>query len=213
MTVDSLHASFQRIEAKVKHMIEKGCTNHSLEECIRRLWSQQFHQDLSRAATAGMIMHYRALYKTRKTRKNKGQVGGMAPLEYVGGQGADVVYGSFPVFEGSSPAFVRSLGGVEGQRTVESSIGTSCTKQQGGRRRRSRSQRGGSIYSSVTMGHPLVSVPPNPIQNTVTAFQARPSYVSGDPTKHTWSSSQFAPKAFDANAQSTFQLSPVYTSY
>lgn len=208
MTVDSLHASFQRIEAKVKHMIEKGCTNHSLEECIRRLWSQQFHQDLSRAATAGMIMHYRALYKTRKTRKQKG---GMAPLEYVGGQGADVVYGSFPVFEGSSPAFVRSLGGVEGQRTVESSIGTSCTKQQGGRR--SRSQRGGSIYSSVAMGHPLVSVPANVFQTTTNAVQGRPSFVSGDPTKHTWSSSQFAPKAFDANAQSTFQLSPVYTAY
>lgn len=224
MTVDSLHASFQRVDAKVKHMIEKGCTNHALEECIRRLWSQQFHQDLSKAATAGMIMHYRALYKNKKTRKNS-QKGGMAPLEYSSGQGADVVYGRFPVFEGSSPKFVQSLGGVEGQRTVESSIGTSCTKQQGGRQSRGR-QRGGGIFDdigsaftgggvgrSMAMGHPIVSVPANGLQNTVNAFQASPSSRNGDPTAPAWQNRPFDPKPYDANSAQTFTLSQVYTGY
>lgn len=226
MTVDSLHASFQRVDSKVKHMIEKGCTNHSLEECIRRLWSQQFHQDLSKAALAGMIMHYRALYKTKKTRKQKG---GMAPLEYSGGQGADVVYGRFPVFEGGSQQFVHSLGGVEGQRFNESSIGTSCTKQQGGRRTRgSRGQRqrgggifddigsaftGGGVGRSIAMGHPMPSVPANSLQNTVNAVQGRPSARNGDPTAPAWSSRQFEPRPYDANGAQTFQLSQVYSGY
>jgi hypothetical protein len=63
------------------------------------------------------------------------------------------------------------------------------------------------------MGHPPVSVPPNVVQTTVNAVQARPSFVSGDPTKPAWHASQFVPKAFDANASTTFQLSPVYTGY
>jgi hypothetical protein len=227
MTVDSLHASFQRVDAKVKHMIEKGCTNHSLQECIRRLWSQQFHQDLSKPALAGMIMHYRALYKTKKTRKNS-QTGGMAPLEYSGGQGSDVVYGRFPVFEGGSPEFVQSLGGVVGQRSADSSIGTTCTKQQGGRSTRSKKQKqkgggifdtigsaftGGGIGRSIAMGHPLPSVPSNSLQNTVNAVQGSPSARNGDPTAPSWQSKSFDPKPYDANAFQTFQLSQVYQGH
>jgi hypothetical protein len=229
MTVDSLHASFQRVDSKVKHMIEKGCTNHSLEDCIRRLWSQQFHHDLSKAALAGMIMHYRALYKTKKTRKQVGgQTGGLAPLEYSGGQGADVVYGRFPVFEGGSPAFVRSLGGVEGQRFNESSIGTTCTKQQGGRSTRSKKQKqqgggifddigsaftGGGVGRSIAMGHPFPSVPSNPLQNTVTAVQGRPSARNGDPTAPGWSARSFDPRPYDAQSAQIFNITPVYTGY
>ena len=229
MTVDSLHASFQRVDAKVKHMIEKGCTNHSLEECIRRLWSQQFHHDLSKAAVTGMIMHYRALYKTKKTRKQTGgQVGGLAPLEYSGGQGADVVYGRFPVFEGGSSKFVGSLGGVEGQRFNESSIGTSCTAQQGGRitRGKGRRQRGGGIFDNigsaftgggvgraVAMGHPLASVPANTLQNTVNAVQGSPSARNGDPTAPAWNMNKYDPRPYDAESIKSFQLSQVYNGY
>ncbi len=226
MTVDSLHASFQRVDSKVKHMIEKGCTNHSLEECIRRLWSQQFHNSLSKPALAGMIMHYRALYTTKKTRKNS-QKGGMAPLEYSGGQGADVVYGRFPVSEGGSSQFVHSLGGVEGQRTAESSIGSSCTKQQGGRSTRGkRGQRGGGIFDdigsaftgggvgrSIAMGHPFASVPSNSLQNTVNAVQGSPSARNGDPTVPGWKAGEFNLRPYDANSAQTFELSQVYTGY
>ena len=170
-------------------------------------------------------MHYRALYKTKKTRK---QVGGLAPLEYSGGQGADVVYGRFPVYEGGSPAFVHSLGGVEGQRFNESSIGTSCTKQQGGRSTRSKKQkqRGGGIFDdigsaftgggvgrSIAMGHPFASVPSNTLQNTVTAVQGRPSARNGDPTAPGWSARSFDPRPFNANSAQTFQLSQVYNGY
>lgn len=228
MTVDSLHASFQRIDAKVKHMIEKGCTNHSLEECIRRVWSQQFHHSLSKAALAGMIMHYRTMYSSKKTRKNKSQVGGMAPLEYSGGQGTDVVYGRFPVHEGSSPQFVHSLGGVEGHRFSESSMGTTCTAQQGGRRSRGKGRRqqgggifdtigsaftGGGVGRSIAMGHPFPSVPSNGLQNTVNAIQGSPTARNGDPTVPAWTSGQHNPRPYDALSSQSFNLSRVYNGY
>ena len=221
--VDSLDSSFQRISAKVKHMIEKGCTDKSLGECIRRLWSQQFHNDLSAAALKGMIVHYRAVYKSKKTRK---QMGGMAPLEYVGGQGStDHVYGNFPVWGGGSTHYVESLGSAAGQRSFDSSIGKSCTTQQGGRRTRNKKQQGGGIFDdvasaftgggigrSLSMGHPMTSVPPNTLQNITTAVQGRPSSRNSDPTSTVWSMSGQPRSAYDP-AATTFNISPVYNKY
>jgi hypothetical protein len=220
MTVDSLHASFEQIDAKVRHMISKGCTNSGLEYCIRRLWSQQFHQSLSRPAMIGMISHYRALYGSgRKTRKS--QQGGMAPLDYVGGQGTAAVYGRFPVLEGSSPKFVSDLGTVN--RTFESSIGPACTAQAGGSRKK---QKGGGIFDSLSygltgagvgesirMGHAPSSVAANSLQRMVGTVQASPVPGRSDPTDPAWKMAAFDPKPFDAAAQSTFQLSPVYMGY
>jgi hypothetical protein len=220
MTVDSLHASFEQIDQRVRHMIEKGCTNAALEACIRRLWSQQFHQELSKPALQGMITHYRALYKTQKTRKV--QKGGMAPLDYAGGQGTSEVYGRFPVWEGSSPQYVNDLGLIN--RTCESSIGPGCTRQQGGRY--SRKQRGGSIYDTVGSflggggigaamrnGYAPASVPANSLQQITGAIQARPVPGNGDPTVPQWSTTSFTPKPYDSASQTTFHLSPVYTGY
>jgi len=227
MTVDSLHASFERIDAKVRHMISKGCTNQALEKCIRRLWSQQFHQTLSHPALKGMITHYRSLYgekSDKQTRKRK-QVGGMAPLDWTMGQGStDMVYGRFPVFEGSSPKFVNDLGIVN--RTFESPIGTACTAQAGGSRRRKRTQKGGGIFDSlsygltgggvgesVRMGHAMPSVPPNTLQKATGALQASPVPGRSDPTDPAWKMRVFNPQPFDAKALTSFELSPVYRGY
>jgi hypothetical protein len=222
MTVDSLHASFQKIDAKVRHMIEKGCTNSSLEQCIRRLWSQQFHHSLSKPALHGMIMHYRAMYSSRKTRK--AQKGGMAPLEYSGGQGAtESVYGRFPVEGGSSRQYVGDLGL---NRTFESSIGTTCTSQQGSsRRNRRQKQKGGGILDTamslitdngisqgVGMGHPIASIPQNPTQ-AIYAFQGKPTFQRSPPEDPAWKLRHFNPKIFNAQEQQTFQLSPTYSNY
>jgi len=223
MTVDSLHASFQKIDAKVRHMIEKGCTNSSLEQCIRRLWSQQFHHNLSRPALHGMIMHYRALYSSRKTRK--AQKGGMAPLEYSGGQGSASVYGRFPVEGGSSSKYVHDLGLIN--RTFESSIGSSCTRQQGGsRKQRQRRQRGGGILDTATslitdsgigqsvgMGHTMASVPNNIVDTGAKALMGSPVAVKTHPTDPTWKLRIFDPKAFDAKGMQQFQIEPIYQSY
>ena len=226
MTVDSLHASFNNIDGKIRHMIEKGCTDKALEECIRRLWSQQFHQSLSKPALAGMIVHYRALYKgSRKTKKNKNQKGGVAPLEYTIGQGLTESYGRFPVFEGGSRQFVNDLGVIN--RTFESSIGAACDRTQKGGRK-SRKQRGGAdifdtlsslatgagVGAAVRMGHAAPSVPVNVLQNVVAAGQGSPiKGTNGDPTAAGWVPATFDLKPFDASNAVNFELSPVYKGY
>jgi hypothetical protein len=226
MTVDSLHASFERIDAKVRHMISKGCTNQALEQCIRRLWSQQFHQALSSPAMKGMITHYRSLYGEKSGKQTRKQVGGMAPMDWTMGQGStDMVYGRFPVFEGSSPKFVHDLGTVN--RAFESSIGPACTAQAGGTRRRRKNQRGGAgifdslsygltgggVGESVRMGHAMPSVPPNTLQKATGAFQASPVPGRSDPTDPAWKMRVFNPQPFDAKALTSFELSPVYRGY
>jgi hypothetical protein len=66
-------------------------------DAIDKTWENLFHHGLSAAALKGLTMHYRALYRSRRTRKNK-QRGGMAPLDWTLGQGTTApVYGSFPV--------------------------------------------------------------------------------------------------------------------
>jgi hypothetical protein len=212
MTVDSLHASFQKIDTKVRHMIEKGCTDSALNQCISRLWMQHFHHNLSKAATKGMIMHYRSLYKSRKTRKQKGQKGGMAPLDYSGGQGTTEIYGRFPVAEGSSSKFVHALGSPAGHGTFESSIGTTCTRQQGGGILDTASAfigQNGTV-ASVGMGHPIQSIPSNTLQNAINAGQGRPSATNPDPTAPAWKSHVFMPKTFNTEALQKFDMSPVY---
>lgn len=71
-TVEGLHASFEKIDTKVRTMISSGKTNTELACCIRKAWSEQFHTSLSDTAIRGMIHHYRAVHT-----KQKGQKGGM----------------------------------------------------------------------------------------------------------------------------------------
>lgn len=213
-TVDSLQASFDKIDGKAKLMIQKGCTDKALQECLQRLWTQQFHQHLARPAVLGLLKHYRALYGSGKRTTQKAQKGGMAPLEYTMGQGSTEPYGRFPVFEGSSPKFVHDLGTVN--RTFESSIGASCTRQTGGRSRRNKKQSGGGVDllpAAVRMGHAPFSVPANGFQTTVSAVQGVRSRESSDPTVPAWRVNQFTPSTFDAKPYSSFELSPVYNGY
>jgi len=170
-----------------------------------------------------MIMHYRALYSSRKTRK--AQKGGMAPLEYSGGQGSASVYGRFPVEGGSSSKYVHDLGLIN--RTFESSIGSSCTRQQGGsRKQRQRRQRGGGILDTATslitdsgigqsvgMGHTMASVPNNIVDTGAKALMGSPVAVKTHPTDPTWKLRIFDPKAFDAKGMQQFQIEPIYQSY
>ena len=88
--MESLHASFDKIDGKVKVMIAKGSTDSELACCIRKAWTEQFHMSLSVPAVKGMILHYRSVHKgARKTRKaGRGQRGGMAPIDWTGGHAA-----------------------------------------------------------------------------------------------------------------------------
>ena len=177
-TVEGLHASFEKIDGKVRAMVEKGKTDTDLACCIRKAWSEQFHMGLSEPAIKGMILHYRATMK-RHTRKasdrgrGRSQKGGMAPLDWTLGQGVtNKVYGLFPTEAGTTPSVIQSL---DLGRFYENNGGRSCDTTGGhpapglvGK------QAGGGFFSTVFNGHAPASIPHNALETTVSTIQGAP---------------------------------------
>ena len=209
MSVEGLHASFEKIDATMRAMILKGVSDTELQNTIRRGWSEQFHSGLSTSAIKGLILHYRSVYgsHTRKTRK-RGQVGGMAPLDYTMGQGAgSMVYGRFPVEMGTSPQAVRAL-----DNFYESPVSRSCDTTGGAA---APTQKGGGFFDSLFMPTAPQSVPVNFLQTATSAIQGAPVF---DPTSNPVASSvsilPAEPKPFDATSLADLSnLQPVYQGY
>jgi len=163
--VEGLHASFEKIDDKVRALISKGGSDADLACCIEKGWSEQFHMDISMPAIKGMIMHYRAVHKTgrRKTRKAGSQKGGMAPVGWIMGQGnTDYTFGRFPV-PMSDPQVIKAF---SIDRTYDSSVAQSCDKPNG--------QTGGDFFDAVMAGHAPHSVPRNFLETGVSAIQGAP---------------------------------------
>jgi hypothetical protein len=220
VTIEGLHASFEKIDKKVANMIAKGQTDAELTCCIRKAWSEQFHMGLSMPAIKGMIVHYRALHKDasgkRKTRKARGgQSGGMAPVDWIMGQGiTDKVYGEFPVAMGTSPLVSKGfdLGRFyesDGGRVCDSTGGHPAPGQPG-------SYRGGGVFDALGMGHAPASVPRNVLEIGTGAIQgvAGAGGPSSSPVTNEPSSVGYSPKPFDAGALSSIaSLAPIYKGY
>lgn len=163
MTVESLQASFESIDKKIRTLIARGKTDSGILEQLKRAWNEHFHMSLSPAALRGLLQHYRATSSKRVTRKQRG---GMAPLDYTMGQGTtDMVYGRFPVEIGSSPQVVRAL---DMDRFFENPISRGCNPTGGFDAPK---QTGGGIFDAAMMGHMPASVPRNALETTVSAIQ------------------------------------------
>ena len=129
MSVEGLHASFEKIDGKIRALVQKGASTTELAACIRRSWAHHFQRPLSEAAVQGLVTHYRAIYPgPKKTRKNKrggqtgGQTGGMAPLDYQVGQGLTTdPYGIFPSEMGRV-----AVSALDNERFFESPVGRHC---------------------------------------------------------------------------------------
>ena len=204
MSVEGLHASFEKIDGKIRALVQKGASTTELAACIRRSWAHHFQRPLSEAAVQGLVTHYRAIYPgPKKTRKNKrgGQTGGMAPLDYQVGQGLTTdPYGIFPSEMGRV-----AVSALDNERFFESPVGRHCNTTGGyaapgqaggfggfddgdisggnivqGGKRRSRSrknqknQRGGSMWDALTNGHAMGSVPRNVLETGVSVAQGAP---------------------------------------
>jgi len=207
MSVEGLHASFEKIDATVRAMILKGVSDTELQNTIRRGWSEQFHSSLSEPALKGLIRHYRSVYGSRKTRK-RGQVGGMAPLDYAMGQGSgSMVYGRFPVEMGTSPQAVRAL-----DQFYESPVSRSCDTTGGAA---APTQKGGGFFDSLFMPTAPQSIPVNFMQSTVSAIQGAPVYnPSSNPIASSVTIIPAEPKPFDASSLADLSnLQPVYQGY
>lgn len=211
-TVEGLHASFGKLDEKVRAMIMKGCTDRQLTSCIRKEWSGLFHTDLSTPAVRGLVMHYRAVHKgTRKTRKQK-QKGGMAPMGWNMAQGTtNPVYGRFPMEIGTTPQAIR---GLDMGRFFESNVGRTCNTT-GGRPAPSQGkQGGGSFAAAMAQGHFPATIPHNTIQTIGSSLQGAPIVnPPADPVSATTHLSTYTPQPYDARALMQIDtMAPVYRS-
>lgn len=168
LSVASLHSSFEKLDGKIRHAIQRGATESHLAATLRKEWSKLFHQPLSTAAVKGMASHYRTLYSgTRKTRKQRG---GMAPMDWTMGQGVTAaVYGRFPTEIASSPQVLKDL---DNSRFFESQVGRSCDSTGGAPA--PGNQKGGGLFDAFMAGHVPASVPRNAVEVGVSAAQGAP---------------------------------------
>jgi len=236
MSVEGLHASFEKIDGKIRALVQKGAPNAELAACIRRSWAHHFQRPVSEAAIQGLVTHYRAMYPSaKKTRKNKGrgQSGGMAPLDYQVGQGLTTdPYGIFPSEMGRV-----AVSALDNQRFFESPVGRHCNttggyaapgqaggsfdssgNMLGGNKRRSRSnknQKGGSMWDALANGHAMGSVPRNVLETGVSVAQGAPIMnPNPDPVHHTWSAATTPLTPYDTTQIHQYStLAPVYTGY
>lgn len=224
MSVEGLHASFEKIDGKIRALVQKGASTTELSACIRRSWAHHFQRPLSEAAIQGLVTHYRTIYPgPKKTRKNKSQRGGMAPLDYQVGQGLTTdPYGIFPSEMGRV-----AVSALDNERFFESPVGRHCNTtggsaapgQSGGRRsqsrRNQRNQRGGSMWDALVNGHAMGSVPRNVIETGVSVAQGAPIMnPNPDPVHQTWSAAQNPLTPFDTSQIHQYStLAPVYTGY
>lgn len=161
LSIASLHSSFEKLDGKIRHAIQKGATESHLAATLRKEWSKQFHQPLSAAAVKGVASHYRTLYGTRKTRKQRG---GMAPMDWTMGQGVTAaVYGRFPT------ELAQSSGALD--RFYESQVSRSCDSTGGAP---APGQKGGGLFDAFMAGHAPASVPRNAVEVGVSVAQGSP---------------------------------------
>ena len=225
LTVEALHASFERIDQKVHGMIVKGATDSDLSCCIHKAWMEQFHMPVSNTAVKALIMHYRAVHGSRSNKRlsRRKQKGGMAPVDYMMGPGLTAqTFGRFPVEMGVTPSV---LNGLDLGRFYESGTARSCDVTGGHPAINQRGGAGtdtGSLWDALTTpsntlstilnGHPPPSVPVNALQSAVNAVQGRMPLSAGpSPVASQVNLSNYVPRPYDINNISNLSsISSIY---
>lgn len=209
LSVENLHATFEKMDTRLRQAVESGITDHDLAVAIDRAWSAAFHNELSAPAVKGLVQHYRALYgktaggrKTRKARR-RGQVGGAATIGWTMGQGTTATTnGLYPMDLSTSNQGIESLGMT---RSFNSPISSSCDLP----------QKGGGIFDSLLAGFPPASIPHNMIQTTVSTLQGAPiTNPPSAPEVPSWDLSTSKLTPFDGTPISNLSgFSTVYKGY
>lgn len=209
MTVEGLHASFEKLDVKARTLVSQGATDTELGHGIHRAWSEQFHTDLAPAAVRGLVAHYRAVlkgvgkHKTRKARRS--QRGGMAPVGWTMQPGMIGMYGRFPVEMGTSPSALTTM-----DRFYESQISRACDSTGG---YPAPGQKGAGVIDSIMNGFAPASVPRNAVEMTTSAVQGRAILnPSSDPVVSRVPAATFEPAPYNPQALTQISsLAPIYS--
>jgi hypothetical protein len=205
LTVEALHASFEKIDAKARGLVERGATDSELSHGIQAAWSDQFHSDLSSAAAHGMVAHYRSIFKGGKRKTRKAQRGGMAPVSWSMGPGTTASYGRFPVEMGSSPSALRSM-----DQFFENPVSRACDSTGGYPAPGFHS--GGGVIDSVMNVFSPASVPRNFMEMTTSAVQGAPiRNPPSDPVVGRVHMASYTPVPYNPQAISQItSMAPIY---
>jgi hypothetical protein len=212
LSVESLHASFERIDGRMRRLIEHGKTDRDAACSLRKMWADQFHHRLSEPAVRGMLEHYRATARRVTRKASKKQQGGMAPLDYTMGQGiASQVYGRFPV-EMSNPETLRAF---DVDRFFESSAGRACDTTGGhAAPDTGKGQAGGGVFDALSVPHAPTSVPPNFLQTGLSAIQGVAQVAPGaSPVADSVRTVTAAPRPFDTSSFQAASIEPLFKGF
>lgn len=209
LSVEGLHAAFEKLDRKVVAAIRGGASDGALSDVIDRAWSGLFHTSLSSPAARGLVHHYRAVHGSRR-RSSRKQRGGMAPLNWTLGQGSTAaVYERFPVEMGVAPKAVAAL---DLGRFYESQVSRACDSTGG---MPAPGQSGGGLFDAIGMGHAPASVPRNVVETGISAVQG--SIIANppaDPVRATVPLQVPDPKPFNTTAVSSLSsLGQIYSGF
>lgn len=214
LSVEGLHAAFEKLDRKVVAAIRGGASDSALADVIDRAWSGLFHHNLSGAAARGLVHHYRAVHGSRsgsRRRSSRKQRGGMAPLDWTLGQGSTAaVYGRFPVEMGVAPKAVAAL---DLGRFYESQVSRACDSTGGAP---APAQAGGGLLDVFGMGHAPDSAPQNKFAGFIRTAQGEFGGFgpSADPVRATVPLQTPDPKPFDTSAVSSLSsMGQIYKGF
>ena len=205
MSIEALHAAFEKLDRRVVDAIRAGATDAELGDLIARTWTALFQTSLSAPATRGLVEHYRSVHqghnkgKRRTRRRNRKQKGGMAPLDWTLGQGSTAaVYGRFQVEMGVAP---KALAALDLGRFYESQVSRACDSTGGAP---APGQTGGGLLDVIGLGHAPASVPRNTFEMSVSALEGRTiANPPSDPVRASVPIQVPEPRPFDTSAVSS----------
>jgi hypothetical protein len=196
----------KRLDARMEAVLTKNPS--AARAHLEKTWREFFGSPLTPAAAKGLLVHYEKLYGRRATRraaraasKGRQQRGGMAPINYMMGQGStDYTYGRFPT-PMSDPQVIR---GLDLGRFFENRGSRACDTTGG-----FDAQRGAGLFDSLGNGYIPASVPSNLLQTTGSAFTSRPITEHASPVKaHVELESP--PSRIFSSVGSSIQMSPIH---
>jgi len=202
MGVKELKEDFASFTKEAKHAVQSAPNNVEALKAVQSIWHKLFRRRLDTDSAKGFVAHF-TQGKTRNTRKNRKQKGGMAPIAYQMGPGVPsaMTYGHFTTDVSSDKASQHDLdvyynsgmsrtAGTESWRFPTVPPGMGSNKVGGGRRstRRSKKQQGGaSLLQTIGQIPFQATVPPSSVQTINAAYSGQPSAPSSDPTSPAWS--------------------------